>query len=138
MQEISFEYWQQLAEQTILISSLLGGFSIAVIANLLVAQLEKKISKNIMVVSTLAACSFLICLFSMTKLRLMTTEGYPIEVLQEDLNQPRIIGSIFFFLGIFWLITMIALSGWTQSKRLGIFTTAIGILTLLAIIIMVT
>ncbi len=36
MNGMSLEYWNELAHQLILISSLLSGFSIAVIANLLV------------------------------------------------------------------------------------------------------
>ena len=66
MTEITFEYWNKLAEQTITISSLLGGFSIAVIANFLVSDLNTKLSKSIMTVSTLAACFFLITVFPMT------------------------------------------------------------------------
>ncbi len=34
--EITIEYWNELAKQTILISSLLSGFSITVVANLIV------------------------------------------------------------------------------------------------------
>jgi hypothetical protein len=60
MTEITFEYWNKLAEQTITISSLLGGFSIAVIANLLVSDLNTKLLKSIMAVSTLAASVVLI------------------------------------------------------------------------------
>jgi hypothetical protein len=33
MIEIALEYWNKLADQIIVISSLLGGFSIAVVAN---------------------------------------------------------------------------------------------------------
>ena len=40
MTEITFEYWNKLSEQIVMISSLLGGFSIAVIANFLVSNLN--------------------------------------------------------------------------------------------------
>lgn len=136
--EITFEYWNKLAEQIITISSLLGGFSIAVIANLLVSDTNTRLSKIIMITATLAAGSFLITVFAMTKLLMMTTEGYPMNVIQTDLMLPRIVGVILFLLGIVSLIAMISLAGWTKSKKLGRFTTTIGILTFLLIILMLT
>jgi len=138
MIEITFEYWNKLADQTILISSLLGGFSIAVIANLLVSEINTRLIKSIMIFSTLAASFFLITVFAMTKLLLMTTPGYPLKVVSNDLSVPRIVGSSFFYLGIVSLITVISLAGWTKSKRMGIFTTAIGIMTLTITIMMTT
>lgn len=138
MIEITFEYWNKLADQTILISSLLGGFSIAVIANLLVSEMNTRISKSVMIASTLAASFFLVTVFAMTKILLMTTDGYPFKVVQDDLFLPRIIGVISFFFGIISLITMISLAGWAKSKKMGRFTTAIGILTLILILILIT
>jgi len=138
MTEITFEYWNKLAEQTITISSLLGGFSIAIIANLLVSDTNTRLSKNIMIAATLAASFFLITVFAMTKLLMMTTEGYPLTVSDDDLILPRIVGVISFLLGIISLITMISLAGWTKSKKLGRLTTAIGILSLVLILIMLT
>ncbi|MFT6984119.1 MAG: hypothetical protein ACJAUD_002899 [Crocinitomicaceae bacterium] len=138
MTEITFEYWNKLAEQTITISSLLGGFSIAVIANLLVSDVNTKLSKTIMVVSTLAASFFLIAVFAMTNVLMKTTVGYPFKVVDNDLFLPRVLGSISFFLGIASLIAMISLAGWTKSKKMGRFTTILGIMTLILILFMTT
>jgi len=138
MVEITFEYWNKLAEQTITISSLLGGFSIAVIANLLVSDTNTKLSKTIMGSSTLAASFFMITVFAMTNLLMKTTVGYPVKVVGNDLLLPRIVGVVSFFLGILSLLTMISLAGWTKSKRMGRFTTAIGILTLILLFLMTT
>jgi hypothetical protein len=135
---ISFDYWNKLANQVITISSLLGGFSIAIIANLLVSTNETKLVKYIMTTSTLAGSFFLVTIFAMTKLSLMTTEGYPFKVLDNDLALPRVVGTISFFLGILSLIAMISLAGWTKSKRMGIMTTGLGVLTLLMILAMTT
>ncbi len=134
--EISFEYWNKLANQVITISSLLGGFSIAIIANLLVSQAETRLIKVIMVASTLAGSFFLVTIFAMTKLLLMTTPGYPFNVISTDLDFPRWVGSVSFFLGVLSLITMISLAGWTKSKRMGRITTGLGILTLIFILLM--
>ena len=136
MTEITFEYWNKLANQTILISSLLGGFSIAVVANLLVAELNTRLIKSIMIFSTLSAGFFLITVFAMTKLFLMTTDGYPLKVVLDDLLMPRVIGSTFFYLGILSLIAVISLAGWTKSKKMGSITTAIGVFTLVLTLLM--
>jgi len=136
MPEVSFEYWNKLADQTILVSSLLSGFSITVVANLLVAELNTRLLNTIMVFATLSATFFLITVFGMTNLLLMTTAGYPFPVVSEDLFYPRVIGSIFFFLGIISLLVMISLSGWTKSKKMGMFTTILGVLALILILTM--
>lgn len=136
--EIPFEYWNKLANQIITISSLLCGFSIAIMANIVVSKAETQLVKNIMIVSTLAGSLFLVTIFAMTKLLLMTTEGYPFKVHHADLTLPRIVGVISFFSGIFSLIIMISLSGWTKSKRMGIITIGIGVLTLILMLLMTT
>ncbi len=138
MTEITFEYWNKLADQTITISSLLGGFSIAVVANLLVSNVNNRLSKIIMIVSTLAACFFLITVFAMTSLLMKTTIGYPFKVVDNDLMLPRAVGVIAFLFGIISLLSMISMAGWTKSKRMGRFTTVIGILTLLILLLMTT
>lgn len=138
MTELTFEYWNKLAAQTITISSLLGGFTIAVIANFLVSETKTRLKNNIMAASTLAASFFLITVFTMTKLLMMTTDGYPIKVVDTDLLLPRIIGVIAFLFGIISLLTMVSMAGWTKSRKMGIFTTTVGILTFLIIIMMLT
>ena len=99
--QIPFEYWNKLANQIITISSLLGGFSIAIIANILVSSSDSRIVKWIMVVSTLAASFFMVTIFGMTKLVLMTTEGYPFPVVSADLTLPRLVGKFLFSLVFF-------------------------------------
>ena len=138
MIELTFEYWNKLAEQIITISSLLGGFSIAVIANFLVSDLNTKLSKSIMAVSTLAASFFLITIFAMTNLLMKTTVGYPFKVVDNDLMLPRVVGVITFFIGIISLVALISMSGWTKSKKMGRFTTILGTITLLLILLMIT
>ena len=135
MLELLPEYLNKIANNLIVISSLLSGFSIAVMANLLVNKSDNRILNNILKVTTIAAASFLVTVFAMTKILMMTTEGYPLEITQNDLTLPKLTGFLSFFLGIISLSILIALSGWTKSRRIGIFTTIIGILTFLMIII---
>lgn len=136
--EIPLEYWNKLAGQLITISSLLTGFSIAVIANLLVSDLNNRITNTILKATTIASGCFLITVFAMTKILMMTTEGYPFKIIEGDLALPKTIGSLAFLLGIVSLSIIIALSGWTKSKRIGIFTTIVGILTFLMILMTIT
>lgn len=136
---MTLEYWNELAKQTILISSLLSGFSITVVANLLVSDKNNKLFNRILKSATLSAGCFLITVFAMMQISMMTTPGgYLKNVTENDFLVPRIIGVIAFFIGLFALSTMISLSGWTKSKKVGIYTTVIGILTLLFILITIT
>lgn len=138
MTELPFEYWNKLANQFILTSSLLGGFSIATIANLIVSKAEGRIFNAIMKFAIVACSAFIATIFSMTEILMITTEGYPFQANNQDIVLPRIIGSLSFFLGIFGLIAMISLSGWTRSKKLGGFTTFVGVLTLILLIILMS
>jgi hypothetical protein len=138
MAEISFEYWNKLANQIIMISSLLGGFSLTIIANILVSKANTPIVRKILIAATLAGSFFLISVFAMTKLLMITTDGYPLVVTSANLMVPRIIGTISFFFGIFSLIAIMSLAGWTKSKTMGKFTTTLGIVTLVVILLMVT
>ncbi len=64
-----------------------------------------------------------------------TTGGYSENVVANDFALPRIIGSLTFMIGLLSLTAMISLSGWTKSKKVGRFTTTIGVLTLILILV---
>lgn len=96
MIEIPLEYWNKLASQLITISSLLSGFSIAVTANLLVSDSNNKITNNILKATTIASGCFLATVFAMTKILMMTTDGYPFNINLADLKIPSTIGSLSF------------------------------------------
>ncbi|MFB1022498.1 MAG: hypothetical protein ACI9DK_002629 [Vicingaceae bacterium] len=71
--EITLEYWGALANRTILISSLLSGFSITVGANLLISDKNDKLTNRILKSATLAAGCFLVTVFSMIQISIITT-----------------------------------------------------------------
>ncbi|WP_025663061.1 hypothetical protein [Aquimarina megaterium] len=134
--QITLEYWNTLANQTILISSLLSGFSITVVANLLVSDKKDKLTNKILKSATLSAGCFLVTVFAMIQISMITTPGgYVKNVVINDFLMPRIIGMLTFMIGLFSLTVMISLSGWTKSKKVGMFTTIVGIVTLLLIFI---
>jgi len=137
--EITLEYWNELGKQTLLITSLLSGFSITVVANLLVSDKNDKLTNRILKSAVLSAGCFLVSVFAMVNIIMTTTPGgYIKDVSLNDFQIARIVGMLAFMIGLFSLSTMIALSGWTKSKRVGQFTTMIGILTLILIFITMT
>ncbi len=131
---MTLEYWNTLANQTLMVSSLLSGFSITVVANLLVSDKNSKIMNNILKLATISAGCFLVSVFAMTQISMMTTIGGPFKITTtNDFLVPRVIGVSTFMIGLFSLSAILSLSGWVKSKKTGIFTTIVGVITLLLI-----
>lgn len=135
MMELPLNYMNSIANQVIMIASLLSGFSIAIVANLITEKTENRITNYIFLTTTVAASCFLVSVFAMTKIVMMTTEGYPVKVLYLNLQTPSLIGIIAFLLGITALSIVLGLSGWTKSRKMGISTTIIGVITFLTILV---
>jgi len=133
---MTLEYWNSLANQIILISSLLCGFSITIVANLIISDKSSdKVLNRLLKTATVAAACFLVTVFSMTRVLMATVPGgYLKNVTEKDFLFPRIIGTITFIIGVFSLSFLISLSGWTKSKKAGIFTTTVGIVAILLIL----
>ncbi|MEL7340394.1 MAG: hypothetical protein AAGM67_07915 [Bacteroidota bacterium] len=137
MLELSFDYWNKLASQLILISSLLGGFSLAVLISLLNVQESGRIINAMIRTAIIAATAFIICIFSLNKIILMTTEGYPLEVSQGEIKFPQALGGIGLMIGLFSLLLIIALSGWRKSRSMGIFTTIVGVIAFILLMMVI-
>ncbi|MEM8968616.1 MAG: hypothetical protein AAGE93_19525, partial [Bacteroidota bacterium] len=90
----------KLANQTVVISSLLGGFSITAVANFLVSDLTGRLAGSIMKAAIIASSAFIIAIFAFTNILMMTTPGYPLEVTSSDLSTVKIIGVIALFVGV--------------------------------------
>ena len=133
---MTLEYWNSLANQIILISSLLCGFSLTIVANLIISDKSNdKVLNRLLKTATIAAGCFLVTVFAMTRVLMATVPGgYLKNVTEDDFLFPRIIGSIAFIIGVFSLSFLISLSGWTKSKKVGIFTTLVGIVAILLIL----
>lgn len=133
--ESSLSYYHEVASQINVISSLLAGFSVTIVSNLMTSKSDKKINNAILVVATFASCCFLIAAFAMTKIMMITTEGYAVAVTKRSFDIPNSIGGPSFFIGVIALCLVVSLSGWTKSKKTGIITTIMGIITLIMLII---
>ncbi|PCE63416.1 hypothetical protein B7P33_14465 [Sediminicola luteus] len=135
MLETTITYWNNFAGNLITVSALLGGFSLAVTANLLVYENGGKVFNALMKGAALASACFLLTVFSMTKILMMTTEGRPEGVGMTDITLPKLLGSVTFFIGIVALFVVVGLSGWTKSKKMGRFTTWVSVLTFLGVLL---
>ena len=138
MMELSPEYMNKLANQILFISALLGGFSLTVLVLLLENKTSTRLLTTIFRVATVATGAFLVTIFAMTKILMMTTPGYPLKLIVGDLTQPKMVGVIAFLVGIIAVVAIIALAGWTKSKNSGIFATIVGIITLIFVCIILT
>lgn len=134
MLELPFDYWNKLASQLIVISSLLGGFSLSLIFTF--NKDGERNSKYLFRASTVASASFLVSILAMTKILMMTTVGFPYKIANNNLTFPRIIGTISFFIGCIAIISVIMLSGWNKNNPSKVFTTIIGALTFLLFVLM--
>ena len=136
MEQIPVEYWNKLAQQIVLISSLLGGFSISVVVSLLTFESTNRFVNYTLIAATVAAGSFLACLFCWTDILMMTTEGYPFAFSKPKFGLDRLLGGITLFSGIVSMCLVIALAGWIKSKSIGRFTSTVGFITFLIILVM--
>lgn len=131
---MNLDYLNTISNQLIIISSLMSGFSIAILANLLTYETNNKIAAYLFKLTSVAAGCFLVTVFALTKIIKMTTKGYQYETTSEGFAFTSGLTSITFVIGILALSAVIALAGWMKSKKTGIFTTSIGFLVLLFII----
>lgn len=124
--DLPLAYLNELAKQTIFISAFLGGFSAAILGTLIVSKQKSKILNTLVFSTALSSLAFIVAVMGMTKLVMISTPGYPFEITPSITTAPRIIGSLAFFIGILSLVFSIGISGWVQSKKLGIMTSVIA------------
>ena len=136
MLTLSNDYINALATQIIFISVFLGGFSATLLVTLLVADNERKMMKVLIVSSASAAILFIIATFAMTKLVMVTTPGFPLKIVENEMIRARVFGVLAHIGGILALMFTIVASGWLKSRRLGIATTMLGATGFIAIIVL--
>ena len=136
MLTLSNDYINALATQIIFISVFLGGFSATLLVTLLVADNERKMMNVLIVSSASAAILFIIATFAMTKLVMVTTPGFPLKIVENEMIRARVFGVLAHIGGILALMFTIGASGWLKSRRLGIATTMLGATGFIAIIVL--
>lgn len=135
MNELSDQYMHLLAEQFIFISVFLGGFSATLLATIISSDLNNKCSKAMIVTSATSALSFVICVFCMTGIFLMTSEGYPNHLGGYSMSFTKNLAAINLAIGILSFVTTIGLSGWLKSRGLGITTSILATIAFVVLLI---
>ncbi len=135
MIELSAEYLNDLMTQLVFISVFLGGFSASILGTLITTDKKKsKVLSKLIIGSSLAALSFIVAVFAMTNIIIVTIPTYPLPYDGSSVSTSRAVGFASFIIGILSILFVIGTSGWLYSRKLGIFTTVIGVLGLIAII----
>lgn len=136
MEELSPNYWNTLASQLIVISTLLGGFSFA---NLFVVHgidCQPKLKRNLFKGLTLSSVGFIVSIFAMTNIIMRTTDGYPFPISNKTLLLPRIVGVISLLVGLISIIYVITISGKLKEYNTRTFSLIVGLIALILIILM--
>lgn len=133
MIELSTTYLRELATQTVFISAFLGGFSASILGTLILSKNEHKILKYVIVGASLSAIAFIVCVLASTQIIMVTTPDYPFKLDKSELEFPRLVIGLSFYIGILALMFVLSISGWIYSKSVGITTTILGIIGLILI-----
>ncbi len=136
MTELTSEFWNTLASQLILISTLLGGFSFSNMYIIEGTKADSKLKSSLFKALTLACAGFIISIFAMTNIIMRTTQGYPFETTNTDLLLPRIIGTASFLVGLISIIYAIAISGRIKDYNSKRFSLIVGIIAFILILLM--
>ena len=120
----------ELFRQLAFITAILGGFAITFLSVLLTASATHRMINWIVGVTTAAAACFVLSALGATFSAVIASntgsDSLPSDV--EALHEPL---SLLFLGGTVLLFTVLGMSGWIRSRRLGIATTVIATLGLI-------
>lgn len=119
------EHQSEVFKQFGFISSLLAGFSFAVVFQLLISNDQRKIVNWVLGIILLAS-SFLITATIISSIVVYSSGGY--NASPYYLNSLRVItsvGYIFFYIGVLSFLLGMGISGWLKSRIIGILSTSI-------------
>jgi hypothetical protein len=128
---LSPESYAEMCKQLAFISALVGAFSFAFVGALLVSPMEKRVIDWILGFSISSIAGFLVCSLSWTlsASRMAILIGTGIKGLPLlFINMHRLL-SLIFILSFFLFLITLGLSGWIRSRKLGIFSGIIALLS---------
>jgi hypothetical protein len=122
------------------VSAVLGGFAVTFLSIVLtLADARRRVAGAVGLATTAAACFFLTtlgwALLATLTASVQASEGPVRAGLAERLDIASAIQgpiSTLFLLGVLLLVAMLGAGGWLRSRRLGLFTTGVAVLTALA------
>lgn len=129
MNELPEDYFKFIAEHLAFISVFLGGISATILGTIILHKKESKILNAMIIGLSLAAVSFIVAVIGMNKIQVILEPNYPFYGKEGLLDFPRLVGVLSFYIGIFSLLTVIGLTGWMKSRKIGVFTAAIAIIS---------
>ncbi|WGH75289.1 hypothetical protein P8625_14625 [Tenacibaculum tangerinum] len=91
-------------------NSLLAGFSITIVATLLVHNSSDKLVNMIFTLVTFSVLRFIVAIIVNTTFKMMTTEGYLLVFKESRFFKARVASGVV-FLGITSIVAMVSLSG---------------------------
>lgn len=118
----------ELFRQLAFITAILGGFAITFLSVLLTASATHRMVDWIVGVTTAAAACFVLSALGATFGAVIASYADPLPSDVEALHEPL---SLLFLGGTVLLFTVLGMSGWIRSRRLGMATTVIAALGLI-------
>lgn len=115
-------------EKLTLVSALLGGFAFTFLATMLSVKDDKKLNSIMIVISAFAATMFFLCTLGWTLFGNASIQD--LSVLNHSKHKYLF---LLFVVGILLFNILLAMSGWTRSKKVGIVTTTIGVFALVSL-----
>jgi len=136
MEPIHPNFMLSVAEQLSFVCAFLGGVSATILITLVVFSSDKKSVSWMTLSSALAACSFFIAVIASWRITYLLDPH--IHIIVEDsllafLYKAMLLG---YGLGFLSLLMSIGLSGWLRSKRDGVITSVIALISVLFFIMM--
>ena len=120
-------------EQLTLLSSIIGGFSLAIAVEFLAGEKKQRITGLLISIFVLTASLLLIAtsVGSQIVVKMAVLENVPLQDapphLLENMPTAASFVSIFYYIGLGLFITGLGLAGWMHSKAVGIATTIMAV-----------
>ncbi len=133
-------------EQLTLLSSIIGGFSLAIAVEFLAGEKKQRIASYLIGIFILAASLLLIAtsVGSQIVVKMAIVENVEIANIPPHLleNMPIAAGfvSAFYYIGLGMFVAGLGLAGWMRSKTLGIVTTVMAVVgggSIIALMLMI-
>lgn len=115
-------------EQLTLVSALLGGFAFTFLATMLAENDDKKLISLMIIISALTATMFFLCTLGWSLFGKASIE----DLSKLNLSKHKFLFLLFVF-GILLFNVLLAMSGWTRSKKVGVITTSIGVFAFISL-----
>ncbi|WP_394729922.1 hypothetical protein [Altererythrobacter sp. GH1-8] len=124
-------YVTAVAEQLSFVSAFLGGVSATILVTIVVFADTKKSVNWIIAASALAACSLLIAVVASWRLIILLNPDTPVAFDSTIIAILWVSMLLGYGLGFLSLIACIGLSGWIRSRKTGLITTGMALLSVL-------